>query len=453
MYADHFQPEKIIAAGPSAKVYRGVETMTGRKVLIKVLLEDHETVNPLDRERLQQLAPSLMQMRHPQIAGLITLLPTEEEFALVSEFMPGMNGRNFAAERRPSPADLRALAVQLMHALLVGEHLRQPHGDPKPSNLIIADHPGGGLFLQVQDWGLTLARQTQPPETLWFRAPELHTGGTPTTQSDLFTAAGSLFCMATNTAPAQGTTVEETMRDWHGFNAGHVLSHLRPDLDPPLRDWLAWLLNLAPQQRPQSVAQALDMLMLSMHTGFAYLPQQAPVMAPGAQTTPLMAAVQPGMQRAVLAVKPEVVEVVEAVAVHLDEPVALASVVSIPTPAGASKPKPVAPKSATAPAAASVAAKSTAVADAPPAAALKKSSGSRVMIAVVLNLVALIVIGFFVWPFIQKSIPSGEVSTAVSSEKTPAMATPLHPADSAKAAGEPTPAPTPAPVVTDAKVR
>lgn len=75
------------------------------------------------------------------------------------------------------------------------------------------------------------------------------------------------------------------------------------------------------------------------------------------------------------------------------------------------------------------------------------------MIAVVLNLVALIVIGFFVWPFIQKSIPSGEVSTAVSSEKTPAMATPLHPADSAKAAGEPTPAPTPAPVVTDAKVR
>ena len=101
----------------------------------------------------------------------------------------------------------------------------------------------------MQDWGLTLARQTQPPETLWFRAPELHTGGTPTTQSDLFTAAGSLFCMATNTAPAQGTTVEETMRDWHGFNAGHVLSHLRPDLDPPLRDWLAWLLNLAPQQR------------------------------------------------------------------------------------------------------------------------------------------------------------------------------------------------------------
>ncbi len=427
--------------------------MTGRKVLIKVLLQDHETVNPLDRELLQLLAPSLMQMRHPQIAGLITLLPTEEEFALVSEFMPGMNGRNFAAERRPSPADLRALAVQLMHALLVGEHLRQPHGDPKPSNLIIADHPGGGLFLQVQDWGLTLARQTQPPETLWFRAPELHAGGTPTTQSDLFTAAGSLFCMATNTAPAQGTKVEEIMRDWQAFNAGHVLSHLRPDLDPPLRDWLAWLLNLAPQQRPQSVAQALDVLMLSMHTGFAYMPQQAPVMAPGTQTTPLVAAIQPGIPMAVLAVEPEAGEVVEAVAVHLDEPVAVASVVSIPASAGAPKPKPSAPKSVTAPAAAPVAAKSTAGADAPAAAPLKKSSGSRVVMAVVLNLAALTVIGFFLWPFIQKSIPSGEVSAAVSSEKTPAIATPLGMADSTKADVTTAAQTTPAPAVTDAKVR
>ena len=452
MYPDHFQPEKIIAAGPSAKVYRGVETMTGRKVLIKVLLQDHETVNPLDRERLQLLAPALMQMRHPQIAGLITLLPTEEEFALVSEFMPGMNGRNFAAERKPSPADLRALAVQLMHALLVGEHLRQPHGDPKPSNLIIADHPGGGLFLQVQDWGLTLARQTQPPETLWFRAPELHAGGTPTTQSDLFTAAGSLFCMATNTAPAQGTTVEEIMRDWQAFNAGHVLSHLRPDLDPPLRDWLAWLLNLAPQQRPQSVAQALDVLMLSMQTGFAYMPQQAPVMAPGAQTTPLVAAIQPGIPMAVLSVEPVAGEVVEAVAVHLDEPVAVASVVSIPASAGVPKPKPVVPKSVPAPAAAPVAAKSTAGAEAPPAAPLKKSSGSRVMMAVVLNLAALTVIGFFLWPIIQKAIPSGEVSAAVSSEKTPAIATPPGTADNTKAAVT-TAETTPAPAVTDAKVR
>ena len=413
MYPDHFQPEKIIAAGPSAKVYRGMETATGRKVLIKALLHDHETTHPLDRERLQLLAPSLMQMRNPQIAGLITLLPSEDEFAIVSEFMPGMNARAFAAQRQSSPADLRALAVQLMHALLVGEHLHQPHGDPKPSNLIIADHPGGGLFLQVQDWALSLARQAHPPETLWFRAPELHAGGQPTTQSDLFTAAGSLFCLATNTAPAQGTTVEEVMRDWQAFNASQMLSHLRPDLDLPLRDWLVWLLNLAPQQRPQSVAQALDVLMLSMHTGFIYMPQQAPAMAPGSQTTPLVAAVPPGPPKPALTVGP--------------------------------KPKPIQPKTAPAPASAAP----------PPAAAAKKPSFSRVLVAVVLNLAALALIGVFLWPIIQKSIPSVEVSTAVSHEKPTAVATPITTADITKAA-TPAPAkPAPPSAVTeaDAKVR
>ncbi len=392
MHPDQFQPEKIIAAGPSAKVYRGVETLTGRKVLIKALMQDNETAYRIDQERLQQLAPSLMQLRHPQIAGLITLLPTEDDFALVSEFMPGMNGRAFDAERRPSPSDVRALAVQLMHALLVGEHLRLPHGDPKPSNLIISDHPSGGLFLQVQDWGLSLTRQSQPPETLWFRAPELHAGGMPTMKSDLFTAAGSLFCIATNSAPAKGTTVEEIMRDWQAFNASHVMNHLRPDLDQPLRDWLAWLLNLVPEQRPQSVAQALDVLMHSMHTGYTYLPQQAPVMAPGTQTTPLVSA--------------------------------------------APKPRPILPKAAPAPAAATLT----------PAAAVKKAPRSRVVIAVMLNLAALTVLGFFVWPIVRDSMPKMEVSSAISTNTTTAIAAPLGTAENAQPAA-------PVPATPEAKVR
>jgi serine/threonine protein kinase len=403
MHVDHFQSEKIIAAGPSAKVYRGVETMTGRKVLIKALLHDHETAHPLDRERLQLLAPSLMQMRHPQIAGLITLLPTEDEFAIVSEHMPGINARTFAAERKPAPADVRALAVQLMHALMMGEHLRQPHGDPKPSNIIIADHPGGGLFLQLQDWGISMARHAHPPETLWFRAPELYSGFPPTSQSDLFTAAGSLFCIATNTAPAQGTTMEEVMADWQAFNASHVLSHLRPDLDPPLRDWLAWLLNLSPQMRPHSVAQALDVLMLSMHTGFIYMPQQAPAMAPGTQTTQLASAAHPN----------------------------------------APKPKPVVSKAAAAAAAAAAAE------GAVPAVAPKKKGRSRVMIAVALNLATLAVIGFYLWPVIRPSIPGLEVTaTASSKPETSAAAPAALPAvmaDDAKAAPAASVPPTPSP--------
>lgn len=289
MHSDYFQPEKLLAVGPAAKVYRGVETATGRKVLIKALLADHEATHPLDRERLQMLAPSLMQIRHPQIAALITLLPTEDEFVLVYEFMPGISGRALPQERKLTADDVRALAVQLMNALLMGEHLRQPHGDLKPSNLIIADHPGGGLFLQVQDWGLTLARVQQAPETMWFRAPELHHGAQASSQSDLFTAAASLFFLATGAAPAQGGTPEEILADLRTFDLRGSLAVMRPDIDPSFVDWLAWLLNPAPEKRPPSVAHALDALMRSMQTGFVYQPQHAPEMAPGAATGILVA--------------------------------------------------------------------------------------------------------------------------------------------------------------------
>lgn len=130
--------------------------------------------------------------------------------------MPGISGRAFPQARNLSAVDLKALAVQLMNALLVGEHLRQPHGDLKPSNLIISDHPGGGFFIQVQDWSLTLAHHSQSAETLWFRAPELHTGGFFTSQSALFTAAASMFFLATGAVPAQGKRAFTTS-EWAFF--------------------------------------------------------------------------------------------------------------------------------------------------------------------------------------------------------------------------------------------
>ncbi len=371
MSAEQFHPEKQLAGGPAAKVYRGVEMATGRKVLLKALLGEHETPHALDREKLQLLASALMQVRHPQIAGLITLIPTEDEFALIYDFMPGMNIRAFAAERQTSATDMRALAVQLMHALSVGEQLRQPHGDPKPSNLIIADHPGGGLFVQVQDWALSSARTAHPPETLWFRSPELHSGSLPTSQSDLFTAAASLFCLATNSAPAQGEDVDDLVRQWQAFDAGSTLRHMRPDLDQPLVDWLAWLLRPDPAQRPQSVAQALGMLTPMMHTGFIYMPQQAPQMPSGAQTTPLTSAAHPN----------------------------------------APKPKPIVSKSSTsAPRTTQAPVKSLAVG--------RKPSGKRTFAALVMNLIALGLVGFFLWPSAHAYFSQWKISTE-SSHSTP----------------------------------
>jgi hypothetical protein len=268
MHFDAFLCETLLACGPAAKVFRGVEVSTGRKVRIKVLLPEAEAAHPLDRERLQLLVPALLQMRHPQVSGFISLLPDEEDFALVHEFVPGMSGRWVPHERRLAQADLLALAVQLLQAVHLGELARFPHGDLKPSNLIIADHPAGGQFLQVQDWGLSLTRQSPVPETLWFAAPERLEGAAPSIQADLFTSAASLFYLATGTFPTTACRTEvEALQAWGRFDLRGSLAALRPDLESTVADWLGWLIQQDPAGRPSTSRHALEVLMSIVHRG------------------------------------------------------------------------------------------------------------------------------------------------------------------------------------------
>lgn len=278
MHFDAFLCETLLACGPAAKVFRGVEVATGRKVRIKVLLPETEATHPLDRERLQLLVPALLQMRHPQVSGFITLLPDEEDFALVHEFVPGMSGRWVPHQRRLAQADLLALAVQLLQAVHLGELARFPHGDLKPSNLIIADHPAGGQFLQTQDWGLSLTRQTPAPETMWFAAPERLEGAAPSIQADLFTSAASLLYLATGSFPTRACGTEaKALQAWKRFDLRGSLAALRPDLESAVADWLGWLLQQDPAGRPSTSRHALAVLMNIVHRGAGM---------PAASTTP-----------------------------------------------------------------------------------------------------------------------------------------------------------------------
>lgn len=287
MHSDAYVPETLIAVGPAAKVYRGVEVATGRKVLMKVLLADAEAANPLDREKIQLLAPLLMQIRHPQAAGLITMVPTEEDFALVYDYLPGLSGEKLPHERRLSQLDLAALAIQLLQAMLAGEHWRAPHGDLKPSNLIVADHPAGGLFLHIQDWSLDQTRSLPALETLFFRAPERLQGAVATSASELFTAAATLLYWATGALATQSDDLRQIREDWQHFDPCAILHEVRPDLDRGLVEWLGWLLRFDPAERPDRVRTALVALTTLLQKDQPPPMEAAPAQPlPAPETTP-----------------------------------------------------------------------------------------------------------------------------------------------------------------------
>lgn len=297
MSLDPYTPEEQIGVGPSGKIYRGRCVANGRMVRIKALLGGQHISCPVDRGVLQVSLPFVLNLEHPQVARLLDIDFDDHDFAIVSEFSPGLTGWAFLQQRQLLPADARAVAAQMVMALQAGEALQLHHGDVKPSNVIIGDHPGGGFELQLQDWGLSACRHDQPDETLRFRAPERLVGGDATIQSDLFSVAATLLALLVGRDPMEHAATEQLDATWAAFDP-KMLWQRRADLDPAFVDWLVWLLRYDPAQRPGSAQIALDMLQ-STGTGFvvpvfpAMMPMYPPPMwvAPPVVATP--AAVAP----------------------------------------------------------------------------------------------------------------------------------------------------------------
>lgn len=300
---DPYTPEEQIAVGPSGKIYRGRGVATGQVVRIKALLGSHHIPCPVDRSVIEATLPFVLALEHPHIARLLDIDFDDDDFAIVSEFSPGLSGWDFMHQRQLTAADARAIATQMVMALQAGEQHQLHHGDIKLNNLYLAEQPGGGYMAQLQDWGLAACRKNQPEETLWFRAPERFSGDDATTQADLFSVATVLFTLMTGHTPVQGSTPEELQAAWQTFDPMPLRNH-RPDIDTHFHDWLVWLLRYDPTMRPVSAQQALDMLQsAAVNYGFAPQPMMPAYVA--VPTWQMPAPMMPVMPMQVAAPMPE----------------------------------------------------------------------------------------------------------------------------------------------------
>ncbi len=248
-----------IAIGTAGLVYRAVQTATGRDVTFKALVP--KSTHPLEPARVAALRWRLEALHHPVIAELLDAYEDPEGFIVVTSWLPGgMGGNDFPHKKRKlTKAEASHVAMQLCEALLVGEQQRFPHGDIKPSNVVLADRGPAGMAVQIQDWGLSACREAQPPETLQFWAPERHYGHPASLRGDLFSLAATLWYLLTAESPSYGHNRDEVLQDWGTFDSS-TIAKLRPDLDHHFREWLTWLLRWQPEERPKSVSDAIGVL-------------------------------------------------------------------------------------------------------------------------------------------------------------------------------------------------
>ena len=254
MLDEPYIPEEQIAAGPSGMAYRGHDLANARTVRLKVLLENHVSC-PTDHPAVHALGASLLALRHPNIAALLALDVSGDEVTLVSEFADGPNGWGFIQQQSLSARQANTVMHQLLAALEKGESMHFPHGNLKPSNVVLIGPADGALTLKVLDWGLAACRSHQPHETLAFRAPELFFGGTATARSDLFSAGALVAALLLGRFPVMGLNEEALQAAWQRFDP-EELRQQRPDIGAEWMECLLQLLQREPSQRPGSAREA-----------------------------------------------------------------------------------------------------------------------------------------------------------------------------------------------------
>ncbi|HEU5203362.1 MAG TPA: serine/threonine-protein kinase [Candidatus Limnocylindrales bacterium] len=205
-----------VGAGGSAQVWRAEDARTGEEVAVKRL---HPVVfaDPAARRRLERESRALQGLDSPNIVRIRDSHVTDDEAALVLDFVPGVSlserltdhGRLSAAETVRVVRDIGA-ALSTAHAAGV------VHRDVKPANIILSEegralltdfgvarqHAGdvaSGAATEVTAPGLVVG-------SLRYMSPEQLRGEPATPASDQYGLAAVAYEMLSGRAPYDAST-------------------------------------------------------------------------------------------------------------------------------------------------------------------------------------------------------------------------------------------------------
>lgn len=208
-----------LGEGGMGRVFLAEDPSLGRKVAIKVLPPEL-SLDTGYRARLLVEARSASALNHPGILTVYDLGEHGETLFVAMELVDGVTLREWARERRRTPAEILALVRQATRALAVAHAQGLVHRDLKPENVMVRRD---GL-LKILDFGL--ARSVSPqleqatvvrtaPGTILgtapYMSPEQVLGQPAGPASDVFSIGTLLHEMLTGRHPFSAASPVETM--------------------------------------------------------------------------------------------------------------------------------------------------------------------------------------------------------------------------------------------------
>src|SRR6266508_688665 len=222
LVGDRYRLETEIARGAIGAVWRGVDTVTGEPVAVKLLRDEAAEVPDLVDGFLAE-AEILAGLSHPSVIRVRDFVDAGGRMALVMDYVPGKDlRRRLRADGPVPPAVAASIVAQVAEAL---DHIHGRgvvHGDVKPGNMLVPDDGGP---VRLADFGV--ARRLDRPvgathATPEYVAPEVVGGATPSPAADVY-ALGEVITWWTRTAELTAPVPAPVRRvDWVPLPAAPV---------------------------------------------------------------------------------------------------------------------------------------------------------------------------------------------------------------------------------------
>jgi serine/threonine-protein kinase len=255
LVAGRYRLEALLGAGAAGRVFRAVDEVSDRTVALKMFFAASARGGPAF-ERFARESRLAAALRHPALVEVYDV--SLDHGYLVMEYLAGGSlAQRLAGDERPSGAQVRRMALELIGGLELAHHRGVVHRDVKPANVFF-DSRGGA---KLGDFGvahLADLGQTQTGGligTLAYMAPEQITGAPITVAADQYALGVTLFEALCGRLPFLGPDfVAQHLGE--APPAATSVADVAPAWDPIL----ARMLQKAPTARYPSLAQLRDEL-------------------------------------------------------------------------------------------------------------------------------------------------------------------------------------------------
>jgi eukaryotic-like serine/threonine-protein kinase len=244
-----------IATGGMGEVWEADDTVLGRRVALKVLVEELAADKRATRRFVRE-ARATARLTHPNVARVYDFGRDGEAPFLVMELLQGETLADRLADGPLPPAEAARIAASVADALDAAHQLGIVHRDVKPANVMLT--PAGDV--KVMDFGIAAAADETHSTTgsglyatVAYVSPERAAGEPATPASDVYSLGAVLYELLCGRPPFTGSTPALVARA-HLHDPPPPVRQLAPWVPPRLAEAAEAALAKDPARRPSSAA-------------------------------------------------------------------------------------------------------------------------------------------------------------------------------------------------------